>query len=588
LQDILQNRPYLLFDGAMGTYFAERRGVPGIKCEMANLDMPDEVRAIHCEYIAAGAMAIKTNTFAASAAVLGCPMETVLDVVRAGWRIACEAAADRALVFADIGPVPEGDGTAEEYRRIVDAFLERGARRFLFETFAEPSRVLEAARYIKGKADAAVVASFAVHPDGHTRAGISGAALGREMESSPDIDAWGFNCISGPYYLNEYVKTLGERAKPLSVMPNAGYPAVMDGRTVYTHNAEYFARQMAELLARGAAILGGCCGTTPEHIARTARVLERARTPGRTAASGGTAIPAGTAPAPNRFWARLTSGKKVVAVEADPPRDIAVVPTLEGASALREAGADIVTVADSPLARARADSSMIASLVSRRCGVEAMPHLACRDRNLNAMKALLLALHIEGVRNVLVVTGDPVPAADRGEVKGVFDFNSQLLAAYIRDLNSSVFAGDPFRIGAALNINAPNLDAELRRAERKAAGGAEFFLTQPAFGPDAVAALKAARERLGGKLLAGIMPLVGHRNALFAANEIPGVRIPEGVVERFRGLKRAEAARLGAELAVETAAAALPYVDGYFIITPLGRFDVSCELTRQIRSMCHD
>jgi methionine synthase / methylenetetrahydrofolate reductase(NADPH) len=585
LPDIFKDRPWLLFDGAMGTYYAEITRSAAAKCETANLNAPEVVARIHREYIKAGAGAIKTNTFAANTAVLGCTLEETLKVVERGWEIANEEAAGCVLVFADIGPIPEGDAdAAPQYKAILEKFISLGARYFLFETFAGVERVLEGAAAIKERvADAFVVASFAVHPDGHTRMGISGAEIGRAMNASSFVDAWGFNCVSGPLYLNDYLKTMDRAGKPLSVMPNAGYPALQDGRTVYLHNAEYFAEQMAGIHALGVKILGGCCGTTPAHIACTAEALRRGpREQGAAGERGGRlfAMPR----TPNLFWEKLSSGKKVIAVEADPPPDADVQPLLDGVAVLRDAGADVITMADSPLARARADSSMVSALIRRRCGVEAMPHLACRDRNLNAMKALLLGLHIEGIRNVLAVTGDPVPAADRSEVRGVFDFNSQMLAGYIRDLNLSLFPGDGLRIGAALNINAQNLDVEFKRAEKKISQGVEYFLTQPVFGERAVEAVKAASERLGSRILAGILPIASWRNALFMNNEAPGIKIPDEIVERFRDLKRAEAEKLGIEIALETAHALASYADGYYILTPLKRYAMVAELVRRIRS----
>jgi homocysteine S-methyltransferase len=369
-------------------------------------------------------------------------------------------------------------------------------------------------------------------------------------------------------------------------MPNAGYPALEDGRTVYRNNAQYFARQMADIRGMGVRILGGCCGTTPEHIRLTAEALRQGLREHAAPRAGGKAAAVPTVP--NLFFEKLASGRKVIAAEVDPPLDVSIAPVLAGAAALRDAGADIITVADSPLARPRADGVMVSSLIARRCGVEVMPHLACRDRNLNAMKALLLSAHIEDIRNVLVVTGDPIAEADRSEVKGVFNFHSRMLAGYIRDLNGAVFAGDGMRVGAALNVNATNLESELRRAEGKVAQGVDYFLTQPIFSPQAEEAFREAAARLGKPVLAALMPLVSHRNALFVANEVPGIRVPNDVVERFRGLKRAEAEQLGIALSADTARRLMPTSAGFFVITPLGRYGVTSELIRILRRECHD
>jgi methionine synthase I (cobalamin-dependent)/5,10-methylenetetrahydrofolate reductase len=579
------NDECLLFDGAMGTYWAETRATTSSRCELNNLSCPSGILGIHREYVEAGAQAIKTNTFGANTALLGAPWAEVADVLAAGWRLAGEAASGRARVFADIGPIPGGEETDGEYAAIADAFISLGAERFLFETFAETESVLRAARRIKEKKPGAwILAQFAVAPDGFTRAGVSGAEIKRAMEASPDIDAWGFNCVSGPLYLYEYMAGLGPFKKPVSAMPNAGYPGLEGNRTVYTNSPDYFAQRLARFRDIGATILGGCCGTSPEHIRRAAVLL------GARAVSVHThgRVKPGRFPvraAVNPFWEKLMRGEKAVAAEVDPPQEASAERMLDGARRLAGAGADIVTVSDNPLARARLDSSMAASLIQRRCGCAVLPHIACRDRNLNAIKSLLLGLHIEGVRNVLVVTGDPIALADRGEVKGVYNSNSGMLAAYIRSLNESVFSHDPFVVGAALNVNAPNFGQELRRAEEKAERGVRFLMTQPVFSDEALEALKKTRSVLGVKILAGLLPLSGHGNALFLSNEVPGMHIPDALVGRFGGLEKEAAEQLGVELAASMAAKAAPHCDGYYVVAPGNRIRMAAALIRRIRGI---
>lgn len=575
----------LLFDGAMGTWWAETRATVSIRCELNNLSAPEDVLGIHRSYVEAGAQAVKTNTFGANTALLGTSWNEVADVLKAGWRLAREAASDRAQVFADIGPIPEGAEADGEYAAIADTFLALGAERFLFETFAETESVLRAARRIKEKKpNAWILAQFAVAPDGFTRAGVSGAQIKAAMEASPFIDAWGFNCVSGPLYLYEYMARLGPSAKPVSAMPNAGYPLLEGNRTVYTNSPDYFARMLARFRDIGVSILGGCCGTSPGHIKRAAGLLGARPAALRPRARAKTGHAPASAAA-NPFWEKLRQGGRAIAAEVDPPRDASAERMLDGAHRLAAAGADIVTVSDNPLARARLDSSMAASLIQRRCGCAVLPHIACRDRNLNAIKSLLLGLHVEGVRSVLVVTGDPIALADRGEVKGVYDSNSCMLAAYVRSLNESVFAHDPFVIGAALNVNAPNFPAELRRAEEKTARGVNFLMTQPLFSDEALEALRKAKDTLGARILAGVLPLSGHGNALFLANEVPGMRIPDATAERFLGLEKEDAARLGVELAAETAENAAPHCDGYYVVTPGNRFRMAEALIGRIKGI---
>ena len=365
-------------------------------------------------------------------------------------------------------------------------------------------------------------------------------------------------------------------------MPNAGYPLLEGNRTVYTNDPDYFARRLlkfreigrrysAAAAARRRSTSGG-----PRSCCVLAGVNKRFM-PCILPSKGGEAA------RPQPFLGEDEAWRKGRRGGGGPAQDASAEKMLNGAERLSHAGADILTVSDNPLASVRADSSMTATLIARRCGCEVMPHIACRDRNLNAIKSLLLALHIEGVRNVLVVTGDPIAQADRSEVKGVYNSNSSMLAGYMRSLNESAFAGEPFAIGAALNVNAGNFDAELRRAEKKIARGAQFFLTQPVFGEKAVEAVRIASDHLGSKILAGILPIASFRNALFMNNEAPGISIPEEIVEKFRELKRAEAEKLGVEIALETARLLAHHADGYYILTPLKRYGMVSELVKRIR-----
>ena len=580
----LQDR-LLLFDGAMGTYYAERYSAGSRQCELANLSAPEAVLAIHRAYIDAGAGAIRTNTFGANTALLESSFDTVARVSEAGWRLALDAAAGRAEVWADIGPIPAGSTTDPdgETAAITELFLSLGARRFVFETFGEAESVARAALHIKARfPDATVLAQFAVSPDGFTRLGIPGADIMRAMEGCDAVNGWGFNCVSGPSYLLHYMAGLKRSAKRLSAMPNAGYPAISGGRTVYTNNPDYFAQKLAEFRALGITILGGCCGTTPEHIRAAARLLTGTETAAPPHAHLGHRQET-TPAAENRFWSILKAGRKAIAAEVDPPRDANSRRMAEGAQRLAQAGADAITVADNPLARARADSSMMASWLRRRCGCEVLPHIACRDRNLNAIKSLLLGLHIEGVRNVLVVTGDPIAQADRGEIKGVYNLNATVLAGYIRSLNEELFPASPFAVGAALNVNAPNFDAELRRAEQKTRQGVQFFLTQPVFAKAAAENLRRAGAALDAKLLAGILPLASLKNALFLNNEVPGMAIPDAVLESLRGLEREEGEKQGLRLALDTARELLPHTHGFYVMTPLNRFRLAGELVQALR-----
>lgn len=563
----------LLFDGAMGTYYAALYPADAAKCEWANVRHPERVRAIHEAYLQAGARAIKTNTFGANTQACDGTAADVQAILTRGWEIAVQAAAPYgALVFADIGPLPE---PGEEYRTIVDRFLELGASCFLFETFAEDEHLHDLAAYIKRRApEAYIMTSFAAAPDGFTRQGLAARTLLSRAREDGHIDAAGLNCVSGPHHLfslaQEIAPAFAGSGTAFSIMPNAGYPTVQNGRTVFDGSPAYFAARCGDMAGLGVSVLGGCCGTTPEHIRQAARVLAgepvlRADAVRRPAQEG--AKPAASR---NRFADKLKAGKRVLAVELDPPADANIEKFIAGARRLKAAGVDAITIADCPVARVRMDSSMLAAKLRRELDIDPIPHMTCRDRNINATKALLLGLSAEQVRNVLVVTGDPIPSAARDEVKGVFSFHSVVLAGYIRQLSEEGLAA-PFCVYGALNVNARNFDAELKKALRKQEAGVSAFFTQPVMTESAFANLKRAHETLHAAILGGVIPIVSHRNALFMSQEMAGIDIPEEIVRQYEGLDREEAEELAVKLSVGFARRMEPFTDGWYFITPFQR-----------------
>ena len=583
-RDILAQR-VLLFDGGMGTYY---KGRPGQECEQASLTDPEGVRAVHREYLEAGAEAIKTNTFSlprmAAAHVPGWQQ-----LARAAWALACEAAGEAAAVFADLGPAPDTEAApaARAYREAADVFLELGAENFLFETLSTDAGVAETAAYIKSRRpEAFVLVSFASLPDGYTREGVSVRALAARMAACGAVDAVGLNCLLAPNAMRSVMPALAGCGLPVAAMPNGGYPLVARDHVVYQGRPDYFAQEMCRIRQQGALILGGCCGTTPAHIRAMRQLLERTPMPIAPAAPA-PAPAAPETPAPvldDPFLRKLAEGKKVIAVELDSPRDADLTGYMAGARRLQLAGADAVTIADCPIARARVDSSLTACKLRRELGLVAMPHMTCRDRNLNATKALLLGLYAEGVREVLAITGDPIPTAERDEVKTVYQFNSRKLAQYIHTLAAPGEALPGMTVFGALNLNARNFDVELRRAKEKAANGMAGFLTQPVLSRQAVENLAAARAALpGSKLLAGILPVVSHRNALFMENEVNGIHIDPDLIRRYEGAGRAQGEALGLEISLAAAKAAAPYADGFYLMTPFNRVGLMEQLIAAIR-----
>ena len=570
----------LIFDGAMGSYLMTKYQRPADGCETTNLEAPEQVTEVHRAYLASGCKAIKTNTFGANRLALG--EERCRKVIEAGWKLAVDAAGD-AFVFADLGPVPMTDAkrALEEYRFSVDVFLALGAKNFLFETLSSFSCVGEIAKYIREQQpEAFIITSFASQPDGFTRAGQLASHLIHQAEENPAVDVVGLNCVSGARHMISLVQQLGTVEKPLSVMPNAGYPTVLGSRTIYEGDPQYFAGQMEQLHNMGVRILGGCCGTTPKHLAATVEALG-----GHSPKQIPLVQPEQKKPQPerNRFWETLEQpGKKPIAVELDPPESGDVTKFMAGARELQAHGADIITIADCPIARARMDSSILACKIHRELGVEALPHMTCRDRNLNATKALLLGLSAEGVHNVLTVTGDPIPSADRDEVKSVFNFNSRMLARYIGGLGETVLT-TPFRVFGALNLNARNFSVQLRLAQKKEENGMVGFLTQPVLTQQALENLKLAHETLHGKILGGIIPIVSQRNALFMNSEVAGITVDQEIIDRYAGLDRDQGEELAVRISTAIAKEIAPYVDGFYLMTPFGRTGLMGRIMDEIR-----
>ena len=581
-------RKPLLFDGGMGTYYKAK---PGTECEQGNLLDPAGVRKVHREYLAAGAEAIKTNTF-------GLPRMAAARqpdwqaLARAGWKLAAEAAVETgAAVFADLGPAPDTEAApaGSIYTAVARCFVEQGAKNFLFETLSSDAGVLEAVQAVKAQVpDAFVLVSFAVLPDGYTREGMYSKDLVRRMTESGIVDAVGFNCVSAPGAMRTLVQQLGSTALPLSVMPNAGYPVVTRTQVKYQGKPEYFAKELARIAAEGVRILGGCCGTTPAHIAALRAALDSLPAVEKAAPAVQVSTPeAPTVEKDDAFLRKLNAGKKVIAIELDSPKDADLTNYLAGAKRLQAAGADLLTIADCPIARARMDSSLVACRVHRELGLCTLPHMTCRDRNLNATKALLLGLYAEGVREVLAITGDPIPTAERDEVKNVYQFNSRKLARYIVSL-----AGEgrempsPMTVFGALNLNARNFEVELRRAGEKLENGMSGFLTQPVLSEQAVENLRHTRETLGerAKILAGIMPVVSQRNAIFMENEVNGIHVAEDITEAFAGLDREQGEALGLEISLKMAREALPYADGFYLMTPFNRVALMERLIARLKT----
>ena len=584
----------IIIDGAMGSYYAKITGKYTELPEYANIEAPEIITGIHKEYISAGAMLIKTNTFSANRFVLKKTKEERKMIIEAAVEIARQAViAEQVHVAASIGPIPDTidkqildkRSQEKEYLDIVDIFIDLGIDIFIFETFGDCFGILGMAKRIRARNEKAfIIAQFALDPEGYTRKGIHAVHLIETVKSSKLFDAYGFNCGVGPGHLYNLLKRMDINDDIISVSPNAGYPEIVNERTVYIENPEYFAQKMSEIESLGVKILGGCCGTTPEHIKWIKLILSQKQTPEFKKRGSDQDIRVFSVDKKiEDFSEKIACHDFFIAVELDPPFDTDVERIIYNAEICRDNGVNLVTIADSPMGRVRIDPMLMAVKIKRETGVECMPHICCRDRNTNALKSLLMAGYVEGIRNVLAVTGDPVAPADKSEIKEVFDLNSLGLIELISNMNREIFSDEPINIAAALNLNVPQPQAELSRMYKKVTHGARRFYTQPIFDPQKLAFLPEMQEKKDFKIIGGIMPLVSYRNAQFLNNEIPGIKIPENTIKRFDPqMSREYAEELGVEIALEIAEKMRGRVKGFYFITPFNRVEMIVKIIRRL------
>ena len=594
----------LVCDGAMGTMLYARGIFVNRSFDELNLAQPDLVAEIHKAYAQAGADVLETNTFGANRIKLA--TFGLGDQVRAiniqGAKIARHAARDHAYVAGAIGPLgirvePWGrtgvDEAEEHFRDQARALVEGGVDLFVLETFRDVNEIGAAIRAVRSVCDLPIVAQMTTEDDGHTLDGVAPEAFVPELEGW-GVDIVGVNCSVGPAAMLETLERIGRVAHvKLSAQPNAGRPREIEGRNIYLCSPEYMASYARRFINSGVRLVGGCCGTTPDHI-RHIKMAVRSLTPAARVpvpASGASA--AGTVPAKtvvpvaradkSRMANALSRGGFVVCVELVPPRGYRADALIEQARQLKIRGVDLVNIPDGPMASARMSALSAAVLVQQQAGVEPILHYACRDRNLLAMQSDLFGAHAMGVRNLLVITGDPPQVGDYPDATAVGDVDSIGLTNVVAQLNRGFdIGGQPigqptgFHIGVAVNPAALSLEEELRRFAFKVEAGAEFAVTQPVFD---VAELKAFLARVSTyeiPILAGILPLESARHAEFMANEVPGVRVPDAVLERMR---RADAAGRPAEeglaIAREIAAEIRPLVRGVQISTAPRAIDMA-------------
>jgi homocysteine S-methyltransferase len=603
------SRRVLVADGAMGTMLYSR-GVFINRCfDELNVSQPDLVRQIHQEYVKAGAEILETNTFGASRPRLGAfgIAEKLRDINRAAVRLAREAAKDGPFVAGAVGPLgvriePLGPTSFAEaraaFREQIDALLEVGVDLLILETFGNLDELREAVTAAREAAgdEMAVIAQVTIDDFGHLPGGTDPETFTREMDSWP-VDVIGLNCSVGPKATLETIERMMQvSSKPMSAMPNAGLPMRIEGRNMYLCSPEYMAQYARRLLWAGVKVIGGCCGTTPDHIklirseTRSLQPLQKKLTitveEPQTKAHALMPVPVA---AKSKLGAKLAEGKFVAFVEILPPRGIDASREIDGARRCAEHGIDCINVPDGPRASARMSAQVTCQLIQQQAGIEAVNHFCCRDRNILGIQSELLGAHAAGVRNLICITGDPPRMGSYPDATAVFDVDAIGLVNIVRNLNHGLdIGGNPMGsqtallIGVGANPGALNMDEEIRRFEWKVEAGAEYVVTQPVFDLNDLEKFLKRIERVKIPVVCGIWPLTSYRNAEFMVNELR-VPVPEEFMERMRRVDNAEKAREeGVAIAREMVARVRHMVEGVQLSAPFGRYQMALDVAEAI------
>lgn len=600
-----------VFDGAMGTMLYER-GVYINRCyDELNLSNPDLVRSIHADYVRAGAEVIETNTFGATAPKLAqYGLEASLREINiAAARVARDAAGDQAYVAGAVGPIglriePLGPTSFDEARDLfkeqASALLEGGVDLFVLETFSDLSEIQQAIRGIRELCDLPIIAQIAVYTDGNTAYGTTPEVFTEQLDQY-GADVIGLNCGVGPaIILAALEKMRAVTSKKLSAQPNAGLPRDVQGRQFYMCSPEYMSKFAKRFIQAGAKFIGGCCGTTPSHIKfisdavraaspRAQRVFISSETPKHL---DGQLTPADikvTPPEERSQWSRkITQGEFVTSVEVLPPKGCDSQKTLDSIRLLKDAGVDGVNIPDGARAQSRMSAMATAVLVEQQIGIESVLHYCCRDRNLLGMMSDLLGGAALGLRNLLLITGDPPKMGPYPDATAVFDIDAIGLTNMVNKLNHGLDIGNnpigqptSFCIGVGVNPGAINLDEEIKRFEWKVEAGAQYAITQPVFDTDQLRDFLKGIEHCRIPIVAGIWPLVSFRNAEFLHNEVPGVRVTPSIMERMRDASAIskEAGRdEGLKIARESLLEVRDLIQGVQVSAPFGNVKYALEV----------
>ena len=613
-RDLLGQKATIVFDGGMGTTLFDR-GVFINRCfDQLNLTDPKMVKSVHEDFVAAGAMVIETNTFGANRFKLSSFSldGKVAEINRRGAQLACEAAGDNTLVAGSIGPLgiriePWGPTSLHEAQ---DAFFEQlsalvdgGVHLIILETFTDMDEIGQAVLAVKKyreqhSVDIPVIASMTVDQQGNSLYGADIESIGPALEKM-GVDVIGLNCSVGPKLMLDALERLKKvTSLPLSVMPNAGLPTEVEGRTIYVCSPDYMAQYARRFVMIGAQIIGGCCGTCADHIKAISTSIRQMSAETRSLETTKPSLPKKNSNPPkpvppadrSRLASMILSGRFVSTVELTPPNGWDLARILKSAQTVHYAGFDAINIPDGPRASARMGPLAMAQIIQREVGVETLMHYACRDRNLVGMQSDLLGAYALGLHNLLVITGDPPIMGDYPQATAVFDVDAIGLTNMITRLNNGLdlsgrTIGQPtgFFVSVGLNPTAINQEKELARFRWKVEAGAHAAITQPIFDSDQLLSfLDKLDDDLRIPILAGIWPLQSLRNAEFLANEVPGVSVPSSTLKRMaeaneRNEERAE----GERIALEIFDKVKDRIQGIQIAAPFGRIKSAVKLLKE-------
>ena len=600
----------LIFDGAMGTVIYEKGVFINACYDELNLTNPKLIKSIHKDYVDAGVDVILTNTFGANKFKLekyGISNK-IYEINYQGAKIAKEIAGGNVYVLGSIGSclskessitVENKEKLKESYEIQMQALKDGGVDGIIFETFFNFEEIEIAAEIVK-KFDLPLIVSIACKKEKETISGLNIKDAIKRLDKNKNIDAIGINCIIGPHAMLSLVEdVINLTQKPFVVEPNAGHPQNVDGRMIYMSTPEYFATYAQNYIRLGVRGIGGCCGTTPKHISETVKTVKALTGVKKHLAinkiedSAEIEITVTPKEEKSNFAKKLFTGEKVLTMEITPPRSVILETMLDKVRECKKAGIDAINIPDGPRASSRISSLISAIIIEKEVGIETILHYCCRDRNLIGMQSDLLGGFAAGLKNYLVITGDPPKLGDYPGATAVFDIDAVGLTKVVHNLNRGKdVAGNLINpptsilIGVGANPCAIDVDKEINHFINKINAGAEYAITQPVFDPEALLSfMEKTDKKLGNNLpipiVAGIWPLVSLKNALFLKNEVPGVYVPDKIIEIMeKAQTKEDGIKYGIEIAHEIKEKISSYVSGYQISAPFGKVDIALSVAK--------